>query len=480
MSYSCAFVDAAVEYKCVPLLHGFKNEIVLNSAGRANTYSFITDFDGLTPRNSTGYSIPLEDENGEVVTYLALEELMDAAGNYSMENVIDIAQYENGQYLVTITLDEAFLADEDTVYPVTASASSTGWLYHTSMDDTHIMQGSPNTNYYSSTTMPIGYAGGGASRIFFQFVFTQALKDAINPNLIESAQLYLWDISTDTTRRTIQFKIPKNIWTASSITWNNNPGIYPTTFNNINPPAGTISGTPGWWGSPDISEIVSAMLRNYSDVNHPRTIHEKRGVCLKLDSETSYRKDFRSSNYGSEGRPNMSITYAVSSASGSGTCYGAATSFRNVTTRTPNCWGYALERSFTIEPTYYASAATVVPEATIINWVLGYTRQYANSARQILNQNSSINSNEYRVAFRISRQTTYNNTSQTDPIGHYINQYHFIVQLNNGQWADKMGTASAKVLGIINPMNNGSGCWDNVSTLVPTTTVVLAVDPALR
>lgn len=176
----------------------------------------------------------------------------------------------------------------------------------------------------------------------------------------------------------------------------------------------------------------------------------------------------------------MSITYAVSSASGSGTYYGAATSFRNVTTRTPNCWGYALERSFTIEPTYYASAATVVPEATIINWVLGYTRQYANSARQILNQNSSINSNEYRVAFRISRQTMYNNTSQTDPIGHYINQYHFIVQLNNGQWADKMGTASAKVLGIINPMNNGSGCWDNVSTLVPTTTVVLAVDPALR
>ena len=64
VSYSRAFVDAAVEYKCVPLLHGFKNEIVLNSAGRANTYSFITDFDGLTPRDSTGYAIPLEDENG--------------------------------------------------------------------------------------------------------------------------------------------------------------------------------------------------------------------------------------------------------------------------------------------------------------------------------------------------------------------------------------------------------------------------------
>ena len=181
VSYSRAFVDAAVEYKCVPLLHGFKNEIVLNSAGRANTYSFVTDFDGLTPRDSTGYAIPLEDENGEVVTYLALEELMDAAGNYSMENVIDIAQYENGQYLVTITLDEAFLADEDTVYPVTASASSTGWLYHTSMDDTHIMQSVPTTNYYGATVMYMGRWASYPARIMMQFVFTDALKNAINP-----------------------------------------------------------------------------------------------------------------------------------------------------------------------------------------------------------------------------------------------------------------------------------------------------------
>ena len=96
--------------------------ILLNSENNANTYSFITDFDGLTPQNSTGYSIPLTDETGEVVSYLALEELRDASGNYSMENVIDIAQYADGRYLVTITLDEAFLDDEDTVYPVTAAA----------------------------------------------------------------------------------------------------------------------------------------------------------------------------------------------------------------------------------------------------------------------------------------------------------------------------------------------------------------------
>ena len=141
VSYSRAFVDAAVEYKCGRCCTASKTRSCSTAQAVRTPIRSSRDFDGPTPRDSTG-ATPSRSrtKNGEVVTYLALEELMDAAGNYSMENVIDIAQYENGQYLVTITLDEAFLADEDTVYPVTASASSTGWLYHTSMDDTHIMQ----------------------------------------------------------------------------------------------------------------------------------------------------------------------------------------------------------------------------------------------------------------------------------------------------------------------------------------------------
>ena len=250
VSYSRAFIDAAVGTSACRCCTALKNEIVLNSENNANTYSFVTDFDGLTPQDSTGYSIPLTDETGEVVSYLALEELRDASGNYSMENVIDIAQYADGRYLVTITLDEAFLDDEDTVYPVTAAASSTGWLYHTSMDDTHIMQGAPNTNYYSSTLMPVGYSSGVA-RVFMQFVFTSELKSLINPDRIVEAKLYLWDQSTDTTRRGIQLRIPANIWTASTITWNNNPSYYTGSWNGLSVPTDhTISGDPGWWAYP--------------------------------------------------------------------------------------------------------------------------------------------------------------------------------------------------------------------------------------
>ena len=461
MSYSRAFVDAAVEYKCVPLLHGFKNEIVLNSAGRANTYSFVTDFDGLTPRDSTGYSIPLEDENGEVVTYLALEELMDAAGNYSMENVIDIAQYENGQYLVTITLDEAFLADEDTVYPVTASASSTGWLYHTSMDDTHIMQGYPNTNYYSSTLMPVGYSSG-VSRVFMQFVFTAELKSLINPDRIIEAELYLWDQSTDTTRRGIQLRIPANVWTASTITWNNNPGYYTGAWNGLSVPTNhTISGEPGWWAYPYMGDIVAAMLRNYIDNSLSNTIHEKRGIMIKMENEGCL-KTFRSSNHSSN-RPNLSITYNTTSAYN----YGAASPYRTVTGTIPNCIGYALEKSFSISPQFNVDSQEVITPA-YAEWLITNhirTNNYADISYQ-LNSTASLPSNSYRIAFRINRTPELIGGGN----GWVIQNYHMIVQTSDKGWAHKVRTDPSEILGMGDP-DTTSSYWTCVSGSTTTATI---------
>ena len=442
----------------MPLLHGFKNEIVLNSAGRANTYSFVTDFDGLTPRDSTGYSIPLEDENGEVVTYLALEELMDAAGNYSMENVIDIAQYENGQYLVTITLDEAFLADEDTVYPVTASASSTGWLYHTSMDDTHIMQSVPTTNYYGATVMYMGRWASYPARIMMQFVFTDALKNAIAPSSITEAKLYLWDQSTDTTRRDVNVRVPKNIWTASTITWNNNPGYYDSSWNGVARPAPhTISGDPGWWAYPYMRDLVSAMLRNYQDTSLPRTLHEKRGIMIKLENESVGLKTLRSSNH-SENRPNMSITYMTSSPSSQ---YGIAWPYRDRPAKNPNCVGYALCMDSAVIPLFDTGNVTLsetAAAALMTDYLID--NGYVSSMRKLSSATSSISSNEYRACFRIQRKAVY-----IDDIGTYgFDQYHFLVQTNTGAWAHKMGDSASQLLGNINPSTNADW-WDYVVSM---------------
>ena len=117
VEYFRASRDASIV--TTPLLHGVKNEIVLASYGGNNTYSFITDFEGLTPTESMGDSITLLDAEGNAAAYMNVEEVRDAAGKVSLYNRIDIAPYgDGGQYIVTVTLDEAFLTAPDTVYPV--------------------------------------------------------------------------------------------------------------------------------------------------------------------------------------------------------------------------------------------------------------------------------------------------------------------------------------------------------------------------
>ena len=459
VSYSRAFIDAAVEYKCVPLLHGFKNEIVLNSENNANTYSFITDFDGLTPQDSTGYSIPLTDETGEVVSYLALEELRDASGNYSMENVIDIAQYADGRYLVTITLDEAFLDDEDTVYPVTAAASSTGWLYHTSMDDTHIMQSVPTTNYYSATVMYMGRWASYPARIMMQFVFTDALKSAIAPERITEAKLFLWDQSSDTTRRTVNVRIPTNIWTASTVTWNTAPSYNTGTWNGIPAPTShTISGDPGWWAFPYMKDVVAAMLRNYIDTSLSQTIHEKRGIMIKLADETVGLKTFRSSNH-SENRPNMSITYTPSSTSPSTDNYWNINSGHPDVERI-NCWGYSLHMVIFNKPTaYYGGGNGDVPISDARQFIKEHTpsRYYL---RDCNSYNSTLYEGEHMISVRINSFVPRNSGAGTDSI---IDTYHFVVKLNNGTWAHKMGSYPSERISLNgNTIANAVHCWDEV------------------
>ena len=71
--------------------------------------------------------------------------------------------------------------------------------------------------YYGATVMYMGRWASYPARIMMQFVFTDALKNAINPNRITEAKLYLWDQSADTTRRTVNVRILTNIWTASTV-----------------------------------------------------------------------------------------------------------------------------------------------------------------------------------------------------------------------------------------------------------------------
>ena len=349
-----------------------------------------------------------------------------------------------------------------------ALVSSTGCLYHTSMDDTHIMKSVPTTNYYSATVMYMGRWASYPARIMMQFVFTDALKNAIAPSSITEAKLYLWDQSTDTTRRTVNVRIPRNIWTASTVTWNTAPSYYTGTWNGIPAPTShTISGDPGWWAFPYMKDVVAAMLRNYIDTSLSQTIHEKRGIMIKLADETVGLKTLRSSNH-SENRPNMSITYTPTSSGGAG-YYGSARSYDNwkfSQGQYPNCWGYALHKTYAISPKLEHQYSSNIPATE--DYCKEIIRTYTNNnisgvtLRSISGASSTINNDEHRIAARMNRYPTPPGSATGSSI-YTLQSYHFVVQLNNGCWAHKRNTNPSEYLGNINPETNDSGCWYDVT-----------------
>ena len=140
------------------------------------------------------------------------------------------------------------------------------------------------------------------------------------------------------------------------------------------------------------------MLRNYTNSSLSNTIHEKRGIMIRMENEGCL-KTFRSSNH-SANRPNMSITYNATSTYN----YGAASPYRSVTGTIPNCIGYALEKSFSISPQFNMESQDVITPAYAEWLITNHIRanNYADISFQ-LSSTASLPSNSYRIAFRINR-----------------------------------------------------------------------------
>ena len=115
--------------------------------------------------------------------------------------------------------------------------------------------------------------------------------------------------------------------------------------------------------------------------------------------------------------------------------------------------------------------------------MLPYTDDF-NSNLEVYSQ---IYENEYRVAVRYgfySGGESTNNTNEqilpnTVTVGIDEGGYHFLVQLNTGEWAHKVGTEGSRdIIGYINPDNSNLSCWsgDDVG-MGGVTTYYLAIAP---
>ena len=226
--------DTAVRY--TPTFSGFKEEIILYD-NTENCFNFILKCESLTPVVDGNQVCLIDSTTNEVVATLGRVYLYDSFigtsegfMHESWSNDTEIVQLENGDYLVTVTVDEYFLNHPETVYPVyvdpTITINASGSGTSKTILDTPIYNGSGVTNMTAgaNASATVGYVGTqsgvqyGAGRLLMKFpgLMNQSFMSNYNYT-ITSATLYLKDTSGLSTSATIEaYMYTGPSWTESS------------------------------------------------------------------------------------------------------------------------------------------------------------------------------------------------------------------------------------------------------------------------
>lgn len=216
-------VEPSVDLAYTYTMNGVQEEIILEKYTGENTFTFRLDTHGLVPSASTGHMIGLEDPvTGETVCTLSDIELRDASyaetlhySDVSFENTYTIQPDPDGEgetpYLLTVTLDEDFLQNPNTAYPLTGRYNY-AWI--TNSSDTTVYQ-NRNTDNSAATMDYVGNRSTLGNCIKLVQFDTSCLK-YINPDNIIHAG-YDAQVLGAPSAWYIDVVVPNFIWDPSTV-----------------------------------------------------------------------------------------------------------------------------------------------------------------------------------------------------------------------------------------------------------------------
>lgn len=445
------------------LFNGLKEDIILEKYTESK-FKFVIDIGDYVPVLENNY-IYIKSEDGLTVATInpiyVYSSSIDEA-QFSYDNSFIVEKENNGKYEITVCVDEEFLKNPKTVYPVyidpTITINSTGSGSGKTIIDTPIYNGSSVSNQSSGSNSLalIGKVDStyGVGRLLIKFPGLMK-KNFMNSNYtITNAKLIFLEVSGHTTKSGIaayQYTGPN--WdetsTYSSSIWN---GV----GNHID---------WRWFYYPD---HTSEFLNILSAVKNWQTNHSlgNKGLILKnISSESDFSKT--KTMYTSEGvtKPYVSVTYFYNGVKGVRNV--SSTGYRNINCQSFAFWlspspGTNVFPQFTTEGTssdynYCLNTTTanalVRTKTRMTTWL---NANFYGKWREVSAYNVSLNSNEWLIAMRVGV-----GDCNQDGIKDY--DYHFWYRAKNGKWYNKHGyyAASEEVSGnVIDPsISNHSNGW---------------------
>ena len=287
-----------------PTLSGLNKGIILSEYTPNTEFSFTIKTNGLSViEKDGGYYVA---EAGKTDTIFKLGDVVayDATGKPSMVKTIVKTVRNSSEYRVTFEVDEEFLQNSETVYPVTLNSNIEGSGNRSGADaieDAPIYQGYPNNNFGTYLFNPVGTPsadfGVGRTVVRLTGLISSTEYLSINKDQIISVTFNIREGSGGSSQYVnIHPIIGGTGWTESGIKWNNT-GIYmPTTTYG-----GTLLG--GNKSTIDITNLV----KEWKSGTYPAN-----GGFIMISTNESNNRNFLSSEYSTASyRPYVVMEYGA-------------------------------------------------------------------------------------------------------------------------------------------------------------------------
>ena len=287
-----------------PTLSGVKEDILLNAYTGINSFIFRLNTGGLNLYQAKGRYFLAKSkmstdriELGNVVTY-------DARGRFSVGTMTAQTIMAGQAYLLTLTVEEDFLTDENTTYPVTidptltVSDNSHG---AGAIEDATVYEGQPSLNTGTWPYNHVGYYddtyGMGHTVVRLKGLLEDSTYAAVDADKILSAEFHIKEASGNTDGRIYLYPMYSNTtWTESGITWNNKGSYIGSAYDSV------VLGN-GETASFDITNLIKDWKNGVRNANA--------GFILDASSSNTAVKAIYASEHSTTGnRPYVTVTYA--------------------------------------------------------------------------------------------------------------------------------------------------------------------------
>ncbi len=293
---------------------GYKEDIILNRYTGINEFAFTVKTNGLSLTSDDGcfYLVnPLTGDQvasiGDIFVYDSnLKESPEYNHHYRIETI-----EQDNEYILTVVVNERYLLDESTLYPVVIdpSVKINSFLGNTkNIMDAPIYSGRPSTVHGGNSYNVIGnvgywnsaYHGVGRTLVKFPGLINNVAFQALSNSQITSVNFYMRENSgmSSPTANVDAYIFTGGNWTESTVKCNTfNWNSYTCKLDTEN-----FANSSGKWGDFDITFVARAWKSG--------TYNWSTGIILKNQNEidTGYWRSFSATEFGSA-LPYVTINY---------------------------------------------------------------------------------------------------------------------------------------------------------------------------